>query len=81
MATLAQLQTDLAQVEEQIRTVIGTGAQHSMSASYAVTQQTLDALEKHAKLLRRRIRTYKGYTSRYSPDFGGTSGADGVPQN
>jgi len=46
-----------------------------------VTQQTLDALEKRAVKLRRRIRTYKGYTSRYSPDFGGTSGADGVPQN
>lgn len=65
------MKAQLAIVEAKIIEVIETGEEYGITGSHSVTNQELDALNKQASILRKRIYRYLGYTGRITPDFSG----------
>jgi hypothetical protein len=69
MATLAQLHDQLDSIDAKIEQTVDTGLQYSLSGSHSATQHTLDALNKQRSRIIRRIRLFRGYSSKSSPSY------------
>ena len=81
MATLADLQTQLAEIDQAIRDAVQTGSQYSITGSHAVTQQTLSELNKQRTRITHRILRVKGLAGPTRPSYGSATTVPTAPMS
>jgi endonuclease/exonuclease/phosphatase (EEP) superfamily protein YafD len=69
MASISELQAELAAVKEAIANTLANGAAYGVTNSHNVTSAPLDQLRKQQQLIERRIFKLSGYTGRNYAQF------------